>query len=333
MPVQARSLLITAPNQVTTGSAELPDPGPGEVLIETIYSVISPGAELRVLAGKQAGVDRWPVIPGYSLVGRVVATGSGTTLVQGTPVFCTGTLRADKRLAWGGHISHAIVPEPDAYVVPSGVDILNAVMAKLAAIAYRGLRQSQPLPHEKVAVIGLGPVGQLSARLHSLTGARVVAADLSKSRVELARRASVEAIIPQSGLIAAYADVFPQGADIIVDATGIGPVLVQAFELAKDVPWDDALNPGARVIVQGSYPEMFNVPYDMAFQHSTTIHVPRDHQPRDIRAVLDLMRRGKLHARDLISDIRPPDDVARTYADLRTNKGPLLTVAFDWRES
>ncbi len=331
MPIQAKALLITEPNRVEIGRAEIPDPGPGEVLVETVYTIISPGTELRVLAGKQPGIDTWPAIPGYSLVGRVIANGPDTTIAPGTAVFCGGSDRADKTRAWGAHLSHAVKAENGLFVIPDGVDPLDAVAAKLAAIAYRGLRQSRPMPHENVAVIGLGPIGQLSARLHALTGARVVAADLSQARVDLARRASIEAIIPQSGLTSAYADVFPDGADIIIDATGIVAVLAQVFGLAKDVPWDDSQTEGARVVIQGSYPDTFSVPYQTAFTKQATIHIPRDQQPRDLHACLDLMRRGKLHTRDLISDVRSPEDAPQTYRDLQMAKGALLTVAFRWQ--
>jgi threonine dehydrogenase-like Zn-dependent dehydrogenase len=56
-------------------------------------------------------------------------------------------------------------------------------MICLAAIAYRGVRLAQPRLHETVAVIGLGPIGQCSARLFAATGARVVALDRIPERV------------------------------------------------------------------------------------------------------------------------------------------------------
>lgn len=312
-------------------AADIPDPGPGQVLVEAKYTCISPGTELRILAGKEKGASPWPLIPGYCMAGTVVACGPDTNLQPGTPVFCTGTMSANRNLSWGGHVSHALRAEDDVYVVPAGVDLLEASTAKLAAIAYHGLRLVRPMPHERVAVIGLGAIGQLSLRLHALTGARVVGADLSGFRVELARKAGAEAIVVRDGL-EELTEVFPRGADAVVDTTGSPGVMPQAIEVAKELAVDDTLTPGARYLVQGGYVEGFTVPFHDAFDKELTFMVSRDFQPRDIRAVLELMRLGKLGVRDLISEVRGPDEAPRSYDELREAGDRYVTFAFDWQQ-
>ncbi len=329
--MKAKAILFKGPGQAGTGDVEIPGPGPGEVLIETSYSCVSPGTELRCLAGKQDGSPSWPYIAGYSMTGTVKARGEGADLPEGTPVFCAGTAKAGIRRQWGGHVSLAVQPRDNVFPLPEGADLLEASIAKLAAIAYHGARLSRPLPHEKVAVAGLGPIGQLSARIHAASGARTVCADLSPERVEAARKAGLEAVVPEKGLAAAFRDVFPGGADIVVDATGFPAVLPEAIALAKEIPWDDSLTPGARFLVQGSYPDGFSIPYHAAFFKEIVFYLPRADQPRDARAVLDLMARGKLAARDLISEVRPPEEAQKVYTALRQPKGSLLTVAFQWK--
>jgi hypothetical protein len=44
----------------------------------------------------------------------------------------------------------------------------------------------------------------------------------------------------------------------------------------------------------GQFPSDTSVPYGKAFTKEISLWVPRDIQPRDIRAVLDLLGRGKL---------------------------------------
>lgn len=329
--MKAQAVLFTGIHTVTVDQTEVPDPSHGEVLVQVAYSCISPGTELRCLAGQQPNSSPLPYIPGYSAAGTIVARGAGVSLKEGTPVFCGGTHHASHHRMWGGHISHVVKPETQVFPLPDGIDLLDASAAKLAAIAYRGVRLSKPQPHETVAVIGLGPIGQLSARLHHLTGAHVVAADLSAERVELARAAGVEAVVPTDGLQAAYARVFHDGADVVVDATGAVPVLGQAIGLAKSPPWDDSLAPGSRLVIQGSYPGDFAVPYQEAFMKELTLLIPRDQQPRDLRTVLDLMQRGRLVVRDLIGEVLLPEDAPRIYDGLRANKSGLLTAAFRWR--
>lgn len=327
--MQARAILFTAPNHLTIERVQIPAPVAGEALVEALYTLISPGTELRCLAGKQEGA-LFPFVPGYSLVGRVLARGQGVSIPEGTLVYCNGTAAADVNLTWGGHVSHAVRNERELYPLPDGVDPLHASAAHLAAIAYRGVRLSRPQPHETVAVVGLGAIGALAARLHALTGARVVAADLSPVRVAAARRAGIEAHLVDGTLAATFARILPAGADVVVDATGAPAALPQAIETAKLKPWDDGADPGARVVIQGSYVDAFSVPYQPAFRRELTFFVPRDAQPRDLRAVLDFMARGALNVSGVISDVRPPEAAAETYAELAEPNAALITAAFQW---
>jgi bacteriochlorophyllide a dehydrogenase len=328
--MQTRAILFTAPHQVSLETIEIPNPETDEILIKSLYSLVSPGTELRCRAGKQEGVV-FPFIPGYTMVGRVIARGPGASLPEGTLVFCGGTSKANVNRAWGGHIAHAIQPERDVYPIPAGVDALQATAAKLAAIAYRGVRLSQPRPHEMVAVIGLGAIGLLAAQLHALSGAQVVAADLSPYRVANAQRAGLQAFVPQGELGEAFRAYFPNGADVVVDATGVPLVLAQAIETAKEKPWDDSPELGARVVIQGSYAGDFSLPYQSVFMKELSFYAPRDVQPRDIRAMLDVMARGKLNLHALISEVRAPETAVETYAALTKPEVELITVAFDWQ--
>lgn len=327
--MRAAAILFTAPDQVAYRSVDVPEPAQGEILVEAIFTCISPGTELRTLAGKQADIPGWPLIPGYAMIGRVVRGGPATACTPGDVVFCKGTRRADAHLAWGAHLSHAVLPADQAIPLPTGIDLLEAATAKLAAIAYRGMTIAHPLPHETVAVIGLGIIGQLAARLHALNGTRVLATDHSPRRVEIAQRAGIEAFVPHGGLIAAFRQRLPDGADVIVDATGAPAVLAEAIELAKDVPWGEAPGHSARYLVQGSYPDVLCIPYQPAFRKELVLLMSRDEGPRDLRTVLDLMQRGRLRTRDLISAVVSPERAPEIYQSLKT-QSDILTAVFQW---
>lgn len=319
-----RAILFNDVDTPILTSLSLPNLKPNEVLIETAYSCISPGTELRCLAGKQADLS-FPFIPGYSLSGRVAAVGSAVNSIQiGDLVFATGTAQANHPLAWGGHVSHAIQPQEAVFPLPSGVDLLAASITHIAAISYHGMRLSRPQAHENVLVIGLGIIGQCAARLHALSGAHVLGVDLSSDRVVQLQDLGIDAVTG----IEQVRDVFPSGVDIIVDATGVPKVIPQAIELARDLPWDDTLAVGTRYLVQGSYAQEFGIPYQTAFLKEVSFWIPRDAQPRDFRRVLDFMARGKLPLQDLIGEVAIPDDAPRIYAALHNNE--MVTAAFDW---
>lgn len=332
MFMKTTCLLFTAENRVELGETALPEPGPGEIRIATAYSCVSPGTELRCLAGKQSGAPAFPFIPGYALAGVVEKAGPGTKLAPGTAVFCGGTQRSAQARCWGGHTGHAVVGEADAVAVPAGVGLLAASAAKLAAIAYHGVRLSRPQPHEAVAVVGLGPISRFSAHLHALAGARVVATDLSARRREQAAAAGLEVVAlgPGQSLREAFAGVLPGGADIVVDATGAPPVLAFAVELARDLPWDNELREPSRLLIQGSYAGRPPLPYDEIFMRELRVLVPRDCQRRDLEAVLGLMARGRLRPEGFVADAGAPAGAGGVYSKLRDEPDALVTAAFRW---
>ena len=136
--------------------------------------------------------------------------------------------------------------------------------------------------------------------------------------------------MPQGALAEAFAAKLPGGADVVVDATGAVSVLPQAIEVAKQKPWDDSADAGARFVVQGSYPDTFSIPYQAVFRRELSFHMPRDAQPRDFRAVLDFMARSAFDAGGVISDVRAPEMATETYAALAEPGVELITVAFQW---
>jgi 2-desacetyl-2-hydroxyethyl bacteriochlorophyllide A dehydrogenase len=329
MPV-ARAVVFTAVDTVSITDVEIPEPAADEVLVKAAFTGISPGTELRCLAGKQEGSTEHPFIPGYSLAGTVVAAGPEAKIAIGTRVLTSGTARVGgaQRL-WGGHVALAVCRAAQVFPLPDSVDLRDASLGTLASIAYHGVCLARPQPHERVAVVGLGCIGQMAARLYAAAGAHVVAADLSEERAAVARAAGIDARPLRGSLVETLGDALPRGADVVVDATGSLPVLAEAIHLAKEKPWDDSLEAGPRYVLQGSYPEDLTFHYRPFFMKEATLLLPRDRQPRDTRAALDLMARGRLVVSDLLSAVRPPEDAPAVYAELRA--GRLLGAAFDWR--
>lgn len=328
--MKSEAILITEPYRMEVGEFELPEPGAGEVLVRNRFTCVSPGTEMRVYSGEQEGKGMWPFIPGYSAVGQVERCGDGVSLEAGAWVFHSGTKRASVNLMWGAHSRHAVMPADGVEPLPEGVDPLEASAAKLGAIAWRGSRFSDPQKDECVAVVGLGPIGQLSARMHALSGAQVVAADISPERVGLLQKQGIEARVVEGDLVSAFKDVYPEGADVVVDATGSKAVLSQSIGLAREPAEEDGAVGGGRLLLQASYVDDVPVPYLGAFRKELKLLIPRANRPEDLRASLSLLAEGKIVLRDLISATLPPQKAAEGYQGLLDRRPDWLTVAVKW---
>jgi len=118
-----------------------------------------------------------------------------------------------------------------------------------------------------------------------------------------------------------------------VAVIGLGAIGLLAAQLhAQSGARVVAADLGARVVIQGSYTGEFCLPYQAIFMKELSFYVPRDVQPRDIRAMLEVIARGKLNLDALIIDVRAPSSAPETYVDLAEPDTELITVAFEWRE-
>ncbi len=229
MAMKARAICYVEPGRVELRRVEIPEPGEGQILTRTRTTSVSPGTELRCLAGTQDGIA-FPAVAGYSNVGLVEHLGPGVDrFAVGDRVFHTGSVDCGMERSWGGHVEYAVVNTASATPVPESVPDAAAALTKLAAIALRGVRLSRVEPGTNVAVVGLGPIGQFSARLFRLHGANVVGFDLDESRVETLRQSGCPATLVESDLPEAVAQWFEGGADVVVDSTGIASVLPQSM--------------------------------------------------------------------------------------------------------
>ncbi|WP_416144332.1 zinc-dependent alcohol dehydrogenase [Planococcus koreensis] len=134
--------------------SEMPALGTDEVLIKTIATAISIGAELPQYEQSDAA-DPFPVYPrkvGYESYGEVVAIGSSVRM------FKTG----DKVIAFYGQKNFGIMKAENAYPVPEHIDSRTALLAILSCDAAKGVRKLNPKKQARVMVTGMGTMGWLA---------------------------------------------------------------------------------------------------------------------------------------------------------------------------
>jgi len=331
MTMKAKAIVFDQPNQLSVRTFEMREPGPGELLVATECSCISPGTELRTFRGDERAAGAFPLIPGYALVGRVIRGGAGTTLPEGAPVYCMGTIYSGPFGSFSsGHLSCGIVPEAWATPIPEGLALRDAAPAVLGAIALHGRNLVPDVTGKRTLVVGLGAIGQFSARLFALAGADVTACDLSAGRVAIAARAGIRAICPQGD-----ATLVEGGAEIVVDSTGSAKALAWALKQARVPPWQPtgAYAEPVWCVIQGSYPQGVDVPYQTAFMRELRMLFPRSACYSDIADTLELIRAGRLHSADLLSFETRPEDAPDAYARLAAGDGDCLTAVFRWADA
>lgn len=339
--MQSTHAIVPGPRAVTYEQREMGEPGPGQVLVETEASGISPGTELAIYTGIHQWLNdptnqwaKFPFQPGYSAVGRVLAAGEGVSRLQ-----------VGQRVIWPGrHASHALVlaegERADIWPIADHVRAEEAALLSLARFPLTALVRNTNILGQAVAVLGLGLIGQIALRLFSAAGAfPIVGIDAVAGRRALAEATyGVRTIDPKAGdtLDAAQSLLGGRRPDIVVDATGAPSALQDALHIVAD---------GGAVMLVGSprgVAQSFDTYWDL---HGRSVSIigahgsavgtaPRDKFPftrdRALPLLVHLLESGKLRLNDLVTHYVPGSDLGAMYAGLLERRDEFLGVALHW---
>ena len=225
--------------------------------------------------------------------------------------------------------------------VPEGVGLDEAAFATVGAVALQGVRQSGATVGDRVAVIGLGLVGQITVQLLRAAGCEVAGVDLDDRRC---------AAVVACGAVAATSATSAAAAKELLPATGgVGydAVIITAgtrsdgpIELAGEIARDRGT-----VVVVGDVG--MNVPRAPYYEKELTLKLSRSYGPgrydplyeemaidypigyvrwteqRNMAEFMRLVAEGRVDVKALITHRFAVDDAAQAYA--------VVTDPAQWR--
>lgn len=232
-----RVLVCDAAQQFSLREVPLPEPGPGQVRLRTLWSGVSFGTEFALIH-KRLSWGPFPITTGYMATGIVEAVGEGVTeLTIGDRAYCRknlGLAGSGISAVSGTHASHIVTDlggTHGAERLPTGVPADVASLFVLPAVGLHGVDLAQPEVGALVVVIGVGQIGLGVVAACALRGCTVVAVDIDDRRLEVAKALGADyafdaelVSVPES--LHALA---PGGADFVFESTGrpegIGPAI------------------------------------------------------------------------------------------------------------
>lgn len=278
---------------------------------------------------------------GYSAMGEVIAVGAGVSdLSIGDKVVCAGAGKAN-------HADVVCVPRNLVCAVPTSCDPIAAASTTIGTIALQGVRRAEPHLGDKVAVIGLGLLGQISTQLLKCNGCQVIGMDLQSERIQLACELGM-----QHGSIS-EADFKHQidrltcarGADItiICAATKSDAVINLAMEVTRRkgkvvivgdvglaVQRGQFYRKEIDLLMSTSYgPGRYDSNYEEQGHDYPYAYVPWTLN-RNMQAYLDLITNKQVKIVPLIDRVVSIDQATETYDDLAKQSSPPLAVVFSY---
>ena len=339
MRMKTKQIVFTAPCVAELLDVEYDVPEAGEVTVELEYSAISAGTEKANYIGARNSIyvaeDDEAVFPrkvGYSTAGVVVAVGEG---VQGFQV-------GDKVIvAWGKHRKHLTVKEQKLVKIPEGVSTKEACMGLIATFPLAAIRKCALEIGESAMVMGLGILGIFAVQQLKAAGAcPVIAVDPIKERRELALELGADiALDPtEADFVQRVLEISEGGVNVCIEVTGLGIGLIQAL---------DCMQVMGRVALLGcTRSSKFEIDYygkvhgkGVSLIGAHTMMRPKQESSArlwtdedDLKALLKLIRGGRLNFKDMISEIHSPAEAQEVFTRLANEKNFPIGVLFDWSQ-
>lgn len=301
---------------------------------EVLDKVRREGVRPTVEAVRRRLNDPSPV--GYSTSGVVAAVGERVSDIGvGDRVACGG----------GGYAVHAevnYVPVNLCVRLPDAVPFETGAFTTIGSIALHAVRQAEAHIGERVAVIGLGLVGQLTCRILAAAGCNALGIDLVEDLVDLAQRGGAQAAYRRTHLDPSNLprDIRDCDSVIVTAATHSDDPIALAGALARD---------RARVVIVGDVG--LTMPRAAYYGKELELRLSRSYGPgrydrmyeergldypigyvrwterRNLESFVSLLAAGRVAVDDLITARIPARHAADVYDKLAsTNMSPLGVV-------
>jgi 2-desacetyl-2-hydroxyethyl bacteriochlorophyllide A dehydrogenase len=227
----ARGLWFPETRSAELRTEEVPEPGPHELLVRAVCSLVSAGSEMTVYRGEAVSRDEvglpttrgdfpFPIKFGYQVVGRVEAKGAESRSDVGDLIFCQHP-----------HQDRFVIADALTYPIPARLKPETAAFSNLCNVALN-CHLDVPIRFGDCCVVsGLGMIGRFAAQLARRTAGVLVLVDPLPERRELASDIGADAVVDPSEATATVERLSAgRGADVFIEASGAPAALQTALE-------------------------------------------------------------------------------------------------------
>ncbi len=236
--VAMKALQFTSPGEFSVNDIDVPTIGPDEVLLASRAVGIC-HSDIELLEGRYIIPFGYPIIPGHEWSAEVMEVGSRvTSLKPGDRVVGECVIGMDH---FGFSISGAgaeffTAKESWLHKLPDNVSWTQGALVEPFSCGYYATVRADNLDgSDTVLVYGAGPIGLGTVAAAAAKGARVIVAEPSADRVEIAKKLGAEAAVdPTSdGFLEEVMELTGgAGASVVFEASGKPSAMASALETA-----------------------------------------------------------------------------------------------------
>lgn len=313
--------MFYAPCDLRLEQRPVPQPGPGEVLLQ-VAAATTCGTDVKsFLRGHPLLFRQTPTGFGHEVAGIVVVTGSGVTqcsegdaivVANSAPCqqcfYCKRgrfSLCEDLLLLNGAYAEYLLVPErivrQNLYHLAPHTSPVAAALTEPLACALHGVDACEIVPGDTVVILGSGPLGLLLTALVRMKGARPIVTGQGIDRLTMAHHFGADVVIDVSQMSfqeqreSVLQEIEARrGADVVIEAVG----LPGTWELAATL-----VRPGGLVNFFGGCPSGSQISLETRPIHYSelTLKGVFHHTPIYFSQALELIQEHQIDVESLIT--------------------------------
>jgi L-iditol 2-dehydrogenase len=330
-----KALLLSEYNRLEVVDVPLPRPGAGEVLLRVEACGIC-GSDVHGYDGA-SGRRVPPIVMGHEAAGTIAAVGPGvgtfdegdrvapdSTIYCGECEYCRrgemnlcerrevlGVSTGDFRRP-GAFAEYVAVPERILHRLPENLSFNEAAMVEPLSVAVHAVDLASVPKNGSALVVGAGMIGLLTLQALKVAGCSTIyVVDIDESRLELAKQLGATATVntKTSGLPAIPFDV-------AMEAVGSTPTVKLAIENVRK---------GGTVVLIGNIAPAVEIPLQIVVSRQLRLQGSAASSGEYPRCI-DLLARGEVNVKPLISVIAPLEEGAEWFERLHSRQPNLMKV-------
>lgn len=338
-----QALVLTDKKQFELQSLPTPTPGPDEVLIAVRACGIC-GSDVHGMDGS-TGRRRPPIVMGHEAAGVIAGLGANVTgwrtgdrVTFDSTISCghcphcrrgevnlcdhrrvLGVSCEEYRQA-GAFADYVVVPARILYRLPDALSFEEAALIEPFTIAFHAVRRHPVRLNDSALIIGCGMIGLALLQTTRLAGfGRIVAVDTAADRLRQAKELGADDIVNSAegdALATLLRLTEGRGFDHVFEAVGIAPTVDLAVRAARK---------GGAVTLVGNVTPSVPMPLQLVVTRELSL-AGSCASAGEYPACLDLMARGALSAKPLLSAVAPLREGASWFDRLYQREPGLLKV-------
>jgi L-iditol 2-dehydrogenase len=339
--------LFYGPKDVRFERIDIPQPGPGELLVK-VGVALTCGTDIKTYErGHPTIIKQTPSTFGHEFSGEVVEVGSG---VKGFKVgsrvatcnavpcmecfYCRRgffNLCENLLILNGAYAEYIVIParmvKYNVYELPAEMTYEEAAVSEPLGTALHSIRSIQIIPGDTVVVLGSGPLGLMLARLAVLQGGRVIiSGEITDERKKVGKEYGVVDFIdirektPEERInIVKEITDGNRGADVAIEAVGFPQAWEEAMQLVRS---------HGTVLFHGGCKSGTTVTLDTKTMHYAELTLfGRYHQsPDDFRRAFNLLKYRLVDGRKLVTATLPLNQLLEAFERVRRFEGIKFAI-------